>query len=118
MVERFNWTLEAQLAKLFSDHQRDWDHHLPLLMMVYRTLVHDPTGETPALMIMGRNLWLPVDLFIGRPEDEQPIHISDYAPTLINRLEKMYDYARQHLKMKSHYDLHVAGDELKEGDAV
>ena len=26
MVERFNRTLEAQLAKFVSDHQRDWDH--------------------------------------------------------------------------------------------
>ena len=44
MVERFNRTLEAQLAKFVSEHQRDWDHHLQLLMMAYRTSVHDTTG--------------------------------------------------------------------------
>ena len=28
-VERFNRTLQAMLAKVVSDHQRDWDSHLP-----------------------------------------------------------------------------------------
>ena len=123
MVERFNRTLEAQLAKFVSEHQRDWDRHLQLLMMAYRTSVHDTTGETPAMMMMGRNLRLPVDLFIGRPEEEQPEHKSEYARTLLDRLEKVHNYARQHLKMKSdkmksHYDLQATGDELKEGDPV
>ena len=67
------------------------------------------------MMMMGRNLRLPVDLFIGRPEDEQPVHKSNYAQALLNRLEKVQDYARQHLKMKS---LQASGVELKSGDAV
>jgi hypothetical protein len=54
MVERFNRTLEAQLSKFVSENQKDWDHHLRLLMMAYRTSVHDTTGETPAMMMMGR----------------------------------------------------------------
>ena len=98
MVERFNRTLEAQLAKFVSDHQRDWDDHLPLLMMVYCTSDHDTTGENPPVMVMGRHLRLPVDLFIGRPEDEPPRQKSDYAQNLLNCLEKVHDNARQHLK--------------------
>ena len=75
------------------------------------------------MMMMRRNLQLPVDLFIGRPDDDQPVHTSDYAQPLLNGLEKVHDYARQHLKMKSdkmktHYDLQATGDELKVGDAV
>ena len=47
---------------------------------------------------------------------------SDNTKNLLNRLEKVHDYARQHLKMKgdkmkSHYDLQATGNELK-GDAV
>ena len=91
--------------------------------MAYHTSVHDTTGKAPAMMMTGQDLRLPVDLFIGRPSDEQPVHKSDYAQALLNRLEKLHDYARQHLKlksdkMKSHYDLRTFGDELKEGDAV
>ena len=38
-VERFNRTLECMLAKVVSDHQTDWDHHLPKVLFVYRDLL-------------------------------------------------------------------------------
>ena len=76
-----------------------------------------------AIMMMGWNLHLPTDLFIGRPEEEQPVQKSQYARNLYTRLEMVHNYARQHLKMKSdkmksHYDSRMKGSELKEGDAV
>ena len=82
MVERFNRTLEAQLSKFVDQHQRDWDEHVPLLLMAYRTSAHDTTGVTPAKMIMGRDLRRPIDLFIGRPSEEMPVHKSAYAQQL------------------------------------
>ena len=33
MVERFNRTLETMLSAYVSDHQRDWDSHLPYVRM-------------------------------------------------------------------------------------
>ena len=30
MLERFNWTLENQLAAFVEKHQQDWDDHVPL----------------------------------------------------------------------------------------
>jgi len=43
-------------------------------MVAYCISVHNTTGETPAMMMMmGCDLRLPVDLFIGRPEDEPPV---------------------------------------------
>ena len=44
MVERFNRTLEAMLAKFVDDDQRDWDPYLPLLVMAYLSSVHETTG--------------------------------------------------------------------------
>ena len=79
MIERFNQTLEAQISKFVSENQKDWDQYVPLLMMAYRTSVHDTTGETPAIMMMARNLRLPTDLFIGRPGEEQPVQKLEYA---------------------------------------
>ena len=74
------------------------------------------------MIIMGHDLRLPVYLFIGRSEDEQPVQKSNYTQNLLNWLEKVRSYARQHLKMKSdkmksHYDLQATGKELI-GDAV
>ena len=123
MVERFNRTLEAQLSKFVDQHHKDWDEHVPLLLMAYRTAAHDTTGVTPAQLMMGRDLRLPIDLFIGRPVEEMPIHKSEYAQQLHSRLERIHSFAREHLrlasdKMKEHYDSRAAGRKLEEGDVV
>ena len=122
MVDR---TLEAQLSKFVDHNQRDWDEHIPLLLMAYRTAAHDTTGITPAKVMMGRDLRLPIDLFIGRPSKEVPLHKSQYAQQLYHRLERIHSFAREHLKVKSdkmkeHYNSRSAGDasELEEGDAA
>lgn len=39
LVEQFNRTLATQLAILTSQHKRDWDQHLPLVLWAYRTAV-------------------------------------------------------------------------------
>ena len=51
-------------------------------MMAYRSAVHDTTGNTPARMMLGRDLKLPVDLCFGRPEEEPIESTSDYVTTL------------------------------------
>ena len=80
MVEKFNRTLEAQLSKFVDQHQRDWDEHVPLLLMAYRTSAHDTTR-------------LPIDLFVGRPSEEVPVHRSAYAQQLHNHLERIHSFA-------------------------
>ncbi|MCG8622472.1 MAG: DDE-type integrase/transposase/recombinase [Proteobacteria bacterium] len=41
MVEQLNRTLETQLSMFVQDHQKDWEVYLPILMMAYRTAIHD-----------------------------------------------------------------------------
>ena len=90
MVERFiNRTLEVQLSKFVYQHQRDWDKHIPLLVIANRTATHEMTGETPAMIIMGRNLRLPIDLLIGWPKEEPPMHKSEYAQQLRSHMERI-----------------------------
>jgi len=48
-VECFNRTLEAMLAKVVSNHQWDWDIHLPRLLFACRTALHETTGFTSLL---------------------------------------------------------------------
>lgn len=123
MVERFNRTLEAQLSKFVSNHQRDWDQHVPLLMMAYRTAVHDTSGNTPAKLMLGRDLRLPVDLLTGRPDNEPLSEATDYAIDLQEKLERVHDFARNNLKLKSdkmkeYYDASSQDETLNEGDPV
>ena len=68
MVEQFNRTLEAQLSMFVEDHQKDWDQLVPLMQMAYRTAVHETTGCTPASIMFGLDLKLPIDTLCGRPE--------------------------------------------------
>lgn len=55
-VECFNQTSEATLAKMVSDHQRDWDSHLPRVLFAYQTTVHEIPGFTPFHIIFGHSL--------------------------------------------------------------
>ena len=56
MVERANRSIQNMMSSYISDKQDDWDEHLPLLMLAYRSSVHESTGVSPALMMFGREL--------------------------------------------------------------
>ena len=71
LVERFNRTLATQLAILTSQHQRDWDRHLPLVLWSYRTAVQESSQCTPAALMFGRELRTPVDLVFGTPPEPE-----------------------------------------------
>ncbi|CAI5681311.1 unnamed protein product [Oreochromis niloticus] len=83
LVERFNRTLAQQLAILTSEHQQDWDYHLPLILMAYRSAVQDSTQCTPALLMLGRELRTPAELAFGKPPDAPEVPPGrDYARKL------------------------------------
>lgn len=70
MVECYDQTIEALLAAFVQDHKRDWDRHLPLLLVSYHLAVHETTKFTLAMLMFGRKLRVPLDLLIGRPQEE------------------------------------------------
>ena len=121
MVERINRTLEAQLSKFVDEHQRDWDHYIPFLMMALRSATHETTKCSPAMLQFGHELRLPVDLLLGRPEEAATT--TNYCEILQERLEQAHSYARENLKIstaraKNYYDLRADDITFKEGDAV
>lgn len=71
MVERLNRTLEDVLSKFVSNHQRDWDQHIPLALMAYRSSVHESTGFSPSMLMFGREIELPIDLLYGPHPEKQ-----------------------------------------------
>ena len=93
MVERMNRTLEAQLSKFVDEHQRDWDHYVPFLMMALRSATHETTKCSPAMLQFGHELRIPVDLLLGRPEEAETA--TDYCENLQERLEQVHNYARE-----------------------
>lgn len=76
MVERMHRVLNAMLAKVIDDDQRDWPDHLPTVMAAYRASVHEATGFTPNRILLGHEIRLPVDLVYGLPPDREGMELS------------------------------------------
>jgi transposase InsO family protein len=67
MAERFDKTLASMLRAYIDEHQRDWDTHLPYLMMAYRSAEHEATGCTPNSLMIGREVAAPLDIMYEMP---------------------------------------------------
>lgn len=124
MVERFNRTLGQELAKCCRSGQGDWDLNLPYLLMAYRSAEHETTGYTPAHLMFGRELRLPVDLMFERPPDgDVKVTATEYATTLRDRLAMAHQRVRERIKvsseaMKLRYDARASGETMEPGDKV
>lgn len=109
MIERFNQTLEKMLSSFVHSHQRDWDVFLPYLMLAYRSTPQASTKCSPNLLMLGRELNLPVDLIIGQPEPLVLEDAPEYVWDLQERMETAHRVARENLakssvRQKSYYD--------------
>ena len=124
-VERFHRTLNAMLGKVVSDNQRDWHEWLPLVVSAYRASPHAATKFSPNMLVFGRETRMPIDVVLGRPQEDQPEERSyeDFADGLVNRLEAAYDVARRNLqtaalRRKNTYDLRVHEKAFSRGSWV
>ena len=52
-IERFNSTLLKMIKVYLKGQQTDWDKHLGFLAGAYRGSIHESTGLTPNLMMLG-----------------------------------------------------------------
>ncbi|CAH0555118.1 unnamed protein product, partial [Brassicogethes aeneus] len=100
MVERMNRTINRYLSKVVSDHQRDWDRFLHLFLLAYRSSIHDTTGQTPASIVMGRELRLPCDLRFGCLPGED-IAGEDYASNLRRKMSDIHNRVRLNIQSAS-----------------
>ncbi|MES9882407.1 MAG: transposase family protein, partial [Sedimenticola sp.] len=123
LVERFNRTLEDMLSKYISPNQRDWDEIVPILLMAYRSSQHESTGLTPNLMMLGREVDLPIDLLYPPPPKEPITDQNEFVHNLQQQMKTVQSLARDQmlkasLKQKSYYDHKVSKVAYCEGDAV
>lgn len=94
------------------------------MLMGYHSAVHEATDYTPTRLMLGRELWLPVDLATGRPPDANlPTVTSGYASALQDDMTEVHRQVRSCLKvtglaMKQRYDQHMRDTSYVEGDKV
>ena len=122
-VERFNRTLESMLAKVVSDHQTDWDYHLPQLLFAYRTAIHETTGFTPFHITFGRSPILPLEAMMGSLPQQRNKDVPSFLAKLHNSLQTAYTTVRAHIasahqRNKARYDKERPFSPYSVGDLV
>jgi hypothetical protein len=100
-----------------------WDQLLPYILMAYTSSVHEATKCTPAKVLFDTELRLPVDLFLGRPQEEVSQTVTEYVTDLTEKLGSVHQFCRGQLqlvsdRMKERYNLLQTVEALEKGDAV
>ena len=98
------------LTSFVSSNQKDWDEHIPFIMMAYRSAIHSSTGFTPNMMMMRREITLPLDLVYGKAKETPTESPNEHVEEIAETLEKVHEMARSKLKISSekqkrNYDL-------------
>ena len=123
LVERFNRTLTDMLAKFCGEKMDDWDRHLPYLMSAYRATMKESTSCSPNLLMLGREITLPIDL-MHPPTDYHPYQCQvEYVELIRRTMQDNYELARKNLRtaaerQKKYCDERTKGREFQEGDWV
>ena len=123
MVERFNRTLATMLSAFVSNNHKDWDEHLPYVMMAYRSAEHETTGMTPNMLMFGREVSTPLDLMFEMPSIIKTIPNNQWVWELQDRIETAHATARKHIqqsmrRQKQLHDSRIAYEKFKVGDQV
>ena len=113
-VERINCKLEAMLAKVVQANQRDWDTHLPKVLFVYRTAIHESTHFTPYHPTFGRSPMLPVDVMLRRQpsglvEEVEVVKLPQFVEDTHQYFNEAYATACSNLK-QAHQRHKLAAD--------
>ena len=91
-VERFNRTLQ----QMYTNYQQtDWDKLLPLMLTAYRATPQETTGQSPNMLMLGREIMLPVDLVAGAPPGEESSEVTEYGAQLRENMEKVFEAVRR-----------------------
>ena len=121
-VERWNATF-TQIINTICEDKEEWDEYLAFARMAYNSTVHSTTGETPNMIIMGRQIRLPLDVMTTiNPKYDQIAH-SDYVRALEEDMRECYIRVRDRTRkaaqcQKSFYDRKKHENVYKSEDLV
>ena len=91
-VERFNRSL-LQMLRRSAATEIDWTLSLPWVLLDYRESAHAATGYSPAFLVYGRNLRLPIDSILAH----KPTGFVD-EPSRIQQIARVLDTAMRNVK--------------------
>lgn len=111
------------LTAYVSDHQTDWDKHLPYVIMAYRSSVHESTGYTPTILMLGREEATPLDKMNGISKENKQQSVHEYVWKLRKIMEEAHQFTRQFtgqamLRQKKYHDRNVTPKSFDISDKV
>jgi len=89
LTERINRTIRGCLSSYIAEKHNKWDEYLPAVSLAMRTAVSDTTGYSPAMLIFGREMKLPLDRSLEQ-DDEEFFDRTVYQTDLIHKLQSIY----------------------------
>ena len=124
LIERFNRTLINMVATMIDPHkrQKDWDLQLPFATFAYRSTPQESTGETPNMLMFGRETRMPIELTTATTTRDLS-EGGDYADEMRSRMQDAHERARIRMRISSRrqkkgYDRKSHGESLRRGDFV
>ena len=125
ITERENSVIKAMLSAYVNVRLTDWDDHLPVVMGAMRSSLHRTLNTTPNMMMLGREVRLPLHAYVGPPpetEYEQMLS-SEYAVNLSEAMQQAHRVVSEHMDsiyayQKKNYDRQVKAETYKPGQLV
>ncbi|KAJ8914843.1 hypothetical protein NQ315_014856 [Exocentrus adspersus] len=125
--ERPAWQEISNRSPTFKGYWALWDslaienNLLKRVWETYRSAVHESTGKTPASVLFGAELRLPIDLISDRPKQKEGV--DNYISHLQDRLKLTHAEVRQKMRiesdrMKTRYDLRANTGGVQVGEKV
>ena len=117
-VERVNQSVNNMLNCVIVDSPFSWDLLIKMCVLAYNSSIQESTGETPSMMMLGREMKLPVDLVlpcIHNPESKYHTN-AEYVLDFQNRLQKVHENARSNMQKSALKQQHWYNNRLKEND--
>ena len=124
LVERINRTIKQMIRIFVNQNNANWDELLPYLLMAYRSTEHASTRCTPNILMLGRQIKIPLDLMVGpTPDKLDDICQIEYAEWLQKSMNKMFQFVFKNTqtaatRQKTNYDKKLKPKEFKIGQWV
>ena len=85
------------LKKFVDRNNENSDQYIGLLMAAYKSTPHSSTGYSPNMMMLGREVTLPVDVIFPLPQQDASVEEHDYVANLREKMEECFTIARKQL---------------------
>ena len=124
-LERFHQTLKTMLRSYCTEHEKDWNLGVPLVLFAAREAVQESLGFSPFELVFGHTVRGPLKLLqeSWMNSTEETSGLVNYVDVFKNRLFFAFDVAKRHLQqaqrdMKGWYDKKARTRSFAPGDQV